>query len=64
MVEYLKRLAKVSGDTRGVMALEYSLIAALAAVMIVGLVTTLGAKINATFDGIAGPFVSSIERAK
>ena len=46
------------------MALEYGLIAALAAVMIVGSMTTFGAKINATFDGIAGPFVSSIEKAK
>ena len=64
MVEYLKALARFSGDTKGVMALEYGLIAALAAVMIVGSMTTFGVKINATFEGIAGPFVSSIEKAK
>lgn len=64
MVKYLKGLARFSGDIRGVMALEYGLIAALTAVLIAGSMTTFGAKINATFDGITGPFVSSIEKAK
>ena len=64
MVGYLKGLARFSGDTRGVMALEYGMISALAAVMIVGLMTTFGPKINAAFEGIAGPFTSSIEKAK
>lgn len=46
------------------MALEYGLIDALTAVLIIGSMTTFGAKINTTFDGIAGSFVSSIEKMK
>ena len=38
----------------GVTALEYGLIAALIAVVIVGAVTTLGTKLNTTFTTING----------
>ena len=39
-------------DRRGVTALEYGLIAALIAVVIIGSVQTLGGSISATFDKV------------
>ena len=42
-----------SGDRKGVTALEYGLIAALIAGVIVASVTTLGSKVNNTFHNLA-----------
>lgn len=53
---YLSARALVT-DRKGVTALEYGLIAALIAVVIIGTVTTLGGNVDAAFkkvsDGIA-----------
>jgi pilus assembly protein Flp/PilA len=40
-------------DQSGVTAIEYGLIAALIAVVIIGAVTTLGTKVQSTFNSIA-----------
>jgi pilus assembly protein Flp/PilA len=40
-------------DQSGVTAIEYGLIAALIAVVIIGAVTTLGTKVQATFSTVA-----------
>jgi pilus assembly protein Flp/PilA len=40
-------------DQSGVTAIEYGLIAALIAVVIIGAVTTLGTKVSATFSAVA-----------
>ncbi len=41
-------------DDAGVTAIEYGLIAALIAVIIVGAVTTVGTKLNGVFTSVAG----------
>jgi pilus assembly protein Flp/PilA len=41
-------------DERGVTAMEYGLIAALVAVVIIGSVTTLGTKLSTTFATVSG----------
>ena len=41
-------------DSKAVTALEYGLIAALIAVVIIGAVTTIGKNLTATFNTIAG----------
>lgn len=54
MTAYLSSLAlRFKGDRRGVTALEYGLIAALIAVVIIGTVTTLGKNISTTFSTVA-----------
>jgi pilus assembly protein Flp/PilA len=40
-------------DQSGVTAIEYGLIAALIAVVIIGAVTTLGTKLQSTFNAVA-----------
>jgi pilus assembly protein Flp/PilA len=40
-------------DQAGVTAIEYGLIAALIAVVIIGAVTTLGTKVQSTFNAVA-----------
>jgi pilus assembly protein Flp/PilA len=45
-------------DEKGVTALEYGLIAALIAVVIIGAVTTLGGNLSTTFTNIAGNFTN------
>ncbi len=50
---WLRGLLKLSDDNRGVTALEYGLIAALIAVVIITGVTALGVKLNTTFNTIA-----------
>jgi pilus assembly protein Flp/PilA len=47
------KLAQLKLDTRAVTAIEYALIAALIAVVIIGAVTTLGSKIGTTFNNVA-----------
>lgn len=53
MLQLLKDLRPLLSDKRGVTALEYGMIAALIAVIIIGAVTTLGTKLNAAFTTIA-----------
>ena len=46
-------LAHLRQDRRAVTAIEYALIAALIAVVIVGAATTLGSSISSTFNGVS-----------
>lgn len=52
-------LLALKSDRRGVTAMEYGLIAALVAVVIIGAVTTLGTKLTATFTTVANSLPSS-----
>jgi pilus assembly protein Flp/PilA len=47
------KLAQLNVDKRAVTAIEYALIAALIAVVIVGAATQLGGKVAATFNNVA-----------
>ena len=49
---FTQSLAAVSKDRRGVTAMEYGLIAALIAVIIIPAVTTVGTKLLATFNAV------------
>jgi pilus assembly protein Flp/PilA len=49
----LSHCLALRGDRRAVTAIEYALIAALIAVVIIGAVTTLGANATATFNTVA-----------
>ena len=53
MLEYLKLWLELKVDRRAVTALEYGLIAALIAVVIITGVTTLGTNLNLTFGKIS-----------
>lgn len=53
MIEYVKTWLELKTDKRAVTALEYGLIAALIAGVIVTAVTTLGKDISATFTTVA-----------
>lgn len=48
-----KILKKLWQDESGVTAIEYGLIAALIALVIIGAVTTIGTSLNDTFESIA-----------
>lgn len=50
----MTRLMQLFKDEEGVTALEYGLIAALIAAVIITAVTTLGTRVNSTFETIAG----------
>lgn len=50
----MKTLTKLFRDDAGATAIEYGLIAALIAVVIVTAVTTVGTKLSATFNSVAG----------
>jgi len=50
----LLKLAALRGDRRAVTAIEYALIAALIAVVIIGAVTSLGTGVSSTFSTVAG----------
>ena len=54
MITFRNNLRALIKDERGVTAMEYGLIAALVAVVIIGSVTTLGTKLSTTFTTIAG----------
>ena len=58
MLHIQTALTRLTRDEKGVTALEYGLIAALIAVVIIGAVSTLGTNLSATFTGIAGHFDS------
>ncbi|MFQ5964215.1 MAG: Flp family type IVb pilin [Candidatus Scalinduaceae bacterium] len=49
----MKRVLKFLRDEEGVTALEYGLIAALIAVVIIGAVTALGLGVSTTFQTVA-----------
>ena len=54
-VDEMKNLvSKFIKDESGATAIEYGLIAALIAVVIIGAVTTLGTNLTATFDAVSG----------
>jgi pilus assembly protein Flp/PilA len=48
-----KFLVLVVSDARGVTAIEYALIAALIAVVIIGAVTSLGGGVSSTFNSVS-----------
>lgn len=52
MLQFLNTLMRLKRDEKGVTALEYGLIAALIAVVIIGSVTTLGSRLSTTFTNI------------
>ena len=56
MVEFLKIWLALRSDARGVTALEYGLIAALIAAVIITAVATLGNDLTNTFNSIANSF--------
>ncbi|MBA3516326.1 MAG: Flp family type IVb pilin [Rhizobiales bacterium] len=47
-------VARFAKDESGATAIEYGLIAALISVVIIGVLTTIGTKLNTKFDAIAG----------
>ena len=53
MIEFVKLWLELKVDRRAVTALEYGLIAALIAVVIIGGLTTLGTKLSTTFNTIS-----------
>jgi len=50
----MKTLARFVQDESGATAIEYGLIAALIAVVIIGAVTTVGTNLSGTFSTVAG----------
>jgi pilus assembly protein Flp/PilA len=50
----MERIRKFLGDEAGASAVEYGLLVALIAAVIVGAVTLLGGNLKATFEYIAG----------
>lgn len=54
MLQIMTKVAALKLDKKGVTALEYGLIAALIAVVIIGAVTELGNNLSGTFRNIAG----------
>lgn len=52
MIEYLKTWLELKVDRRAVTALEYGLIAALIALVIIGGVSQLGAKLQTIFTNV------------
>ena len=53
MLEYMRIWLALRSDERGVTAMEYGLIAALIAVVIIGGVSAIGTKLEATFQAVA-----------
>jgi len=58
---YPKMSRRLLRTEDGVTAIEYGLIAALIAVVIIGAVTMVGTELTRTFDTVAGSFPSSAE---
>ena len=54
MLQFLKTLIR---DETGVTALEYGLISALIAVVIIGAVSSLGSNLSTTFTNVASRFL-------
>jgi pilus assembly protein Flp/PilA len=53
MLDYARTWLALRSDKRGVTAMEYGLIAALVAVVIIVAVTSVGNKLTTVFDSIA-----------
>ncbi|GLR67615.1 hypothetical protein GCM10010909_22960 [Acidocella aquatica] len=53
ITEFLRMALRLKSDNRAVTAIEYALIAALIAVVIIGAVTTLGTNVSNTFNSVA-----------
>lgn len=58
MSNFISAVKTFAVDENGVTAIEYGLIAALIGVVIAGSATTVGQKVKATFDYIAGQLVT------
>jgi pilus assembly protein Flp/PilA len=54
MKNFIAQAARFVRDEDGVSAIEYGLLAALIALVIIGTVTTLGTNLTAVFSDIAG----------
>ncbi|MBM9401008.1 Flp family type IVb pilin [Gluconacetobacter azotocaptans] len=52
MIRYISAVLALKSDRRGVTMLEYGLIAALVAVVVIGAITTIGTNLNGIFDKI------------
>jgi pilus assembly protein Flp/PilA len=52
-ITYARQLLRLKFDRRAVTAIEYALIAALIAVVIVGSATSLGGKVASTFNKVS-----------
>lgn len=52
-MQLVRFIQKIARDEEGVTAIEYGLIAALIAVVIIGAVATVGQSLLATFDAVA-----------
>ena len=57
LLDAAKLVRALVADRRGVTAMEYGLIAALVAVVIIGTVTTLGTNLKGVFDSISTALV-------
>ena len=55
----MKFVSKFMSDESGATAIEYGLIAALIAVVIIAAVTTLGTSLSATFAKVSGSLVAA-----
>jgi pilus assembly protein Flp/PilA len=53
LVNYIRTALALKTDERAVTAIEYALIAALIAVVIIGAVTSLGGGVSSTFNKVA-----------
>jgi pilus assembly protein Flp/PilA len=53
LVNYVRTALALKTDERAVTAIEYALIAALIAVVIIGAVTSLGGGVSSTFNKVA-----------
>jgi pilus assembly protein Flp/PilA len=62
MMEYMRAWLELKVDRRAVTALEYGMIAALIAVVIVGTVSTLGGKLNAAFNSVSTALPAAASR--
>jgi pilus assembly protein Flp/PilA len=56
LASIISYLSDITADLSGVTALEYGLIAALIAVVIITAVATLGSNLGTTFSALAGHF--------
>jgi pilus assembly protein Flp/PilA len=59
MKQAMKNLMALRSDRRAVTALEYGLIAALIAVVVIGSITALGGSINTAFSKVASSIGSA-----
>jgi len=53
LANYIRTVLALKTDERAVTAIEYALIAALIAVVIIGAVTSLGSGVSTTFNKVA-----------